>query len=427
MSNLVAWFICKGATQKITLPFLPPSNTKGKTRRQKCSSPFASPNVTTVEEAMFRFPISVALRCCTTFASEQATVYVTSLPWISGKGQLIDYFRQFGPVATGAMHLYGSEEVVMQKRLCKDCIKLMAGRLPCGCLIEQETNDSLKIEYFFERYAYEGYPSERKHLHTSLESSLASQFILLKSSVGVSSNEDAMKSDRVAGELNQLGGTFVNGRPLPLPTRIRIVELAQIGIRPCDISRELRVSHGCVSKILNRYQATGSVLPGAIGGSKPRVTTPSVVDHIRMLKQHDPTIFAWEIRERLIADGICGESAVPSVSSISRILRHKVNNETGRSCCGVVFNHQSVSNQASHMLHRHHHHPYLSYSLPVNPVLSVHRSCDLMATGSMFSMESSQHYAPYRLNSISRNGHLYSSAHRSCPLHAQDYALPSPS
>ncbi|KHJ46484.1 hypothetical protein D918_03537 [Trichuris suis] len=52
------------------------------------------------KEAMFRFPISVALRCCTTFASEQATVYVTSLPWISGKGQLIDYFRQFGPVAS---------------------------------------------------------------------------------------------------------------------------------------------------------------------------------------------------------------------------------------------------------------------------------------------------------------------------------------
>ncbi|KAG0424954.1 hypothetical protein HPB47_027846 [Ixodes persulcatus] len=76
------------------------------------------------------------------------------------------------------------------------------------------------------------------------------------------------------GEVNQLGGVFVNGRPLPNGVRLRIVELAQLGVRPCDISRQLRVSHGCVSKILARFHETGSILPGAIGGSKPRVTTP---------------------------------------------------------------------------------------------------------------------------------------------------------
>ena len=84
-------------------------------------------------------------------------------------------------------------------------------------------------------------------------------------------------AEQTNGEVNQLGGVFVNGRPLPNTTRLRIVELAQLGIRPCDISRQLRVSHGCVSKILARYNETGSILPGAIGGSKPRVTTPNVV------------------------------------------------------------------------------------------------------------------------------------------------------
>lgn len=124
--------------------------------------------------------------------------------------------------------------------------------------------------------------------------------------------------------MNQLGGIFVNGRPLPNQTRLRIVELARLGIRPCDISRQLRVSHGCVSKILARYHETGSILPGAIGGSKPRVTTPKVVSYIRELKQKDPGIFAWEIRDRLLTEGVCDKNNVPSVSSISRILRNKL-------------------------------------------------------------------------------------------------------
>ncbi|XP_060790280.1 paired box protein Pax-1a [Neoarius graeffei] len=132
--------------------------------------------------------------------------------------------------------------------------------------------------------------------------------------------------EQTYGEVNQLGGVFVNGRPLPNAIRLRIVELAQLGIRPCDISRQLRVSHGCVSKILARYNETGSILPGAIGGSKPRVTTPNVVKSIREYKQGDPGIFAWEIRDRLLADGVCDKYNVPSVSSISRILRNKIGN-----------------------------------------------------------------------------------------------------
>lgn len=86
----------------------------------------------------------------------------------------------------------------------------------------------------------------------------------------------------------------------------------------------MRVSHGCVSKILARYHETGSILPGAIGGSKPRVTTPKVVRYIKELKQNDPGIFAWEIRDKLLSEGVCDKNSVPSVSSISRILRNKL-------------------------------------------------------------------------------------------------------
>src|SRR6218665_4212142 len=113
--------------------------------------------------------------------------------------------------------------------------------------------------------------------------------------------------------VNPLGGMFVNGRPLPDSIRQRIVELAHGGARPCDISRILQVSNGCVSKILGRYYDTGTYLPKAIGGSKPRVATTTIVQEIMAYKSQCPSIFAWESRDRLLADGGCTVDNAPSV------------------------------------------------------------------------------------------------------------------
>ncbi|KAK3852076.1 hypothetical protein Pcinc_041323 [Petrolisthes cinctipes] len=123
------------------------------------------------------------------------------------------------------------------------------------------------------------------------------------------------------GRVNQLGGVFINGRPLPNHIRLKIVEMAAAGVRPCVISRQLRVSHGCVSKILNRYQETGSIRPGVIGGSKPKVTTPDIEKRIDDYKKENPGVFSWEIRDRLVKEGVVDKTSAPSVSSISRILR----------------------------------------------------------------------------------------------------------
>nr|AAC40198.1 Pax4d [Rattus norvegicus] len=121
--------------------------------------------------------------------------------------------------------------------------------------------------------------------------------------------------------VNQLGGLFVNGRPLPLDTRQQIVQLAIRGMRPCDISRSLKVSNGCVSKILGRYYRTGVLEPKGIGGSKPRLATPAVVARIAQLKDEYPALFAWEIQRQLCAEGLCTQDKAPSVSSINRVLR----------------------------------------------------------------------------------------------------------
>ena len=65
------------------------------------------------------------------------------------------------------------------------------------------------------------------------------------------------------GQFNQLGGVFINGRALPIEIRQQIVDMSHQGIKPCVISRTLKVSHGCVSKILSRFSKTGSIAPGA--------------------------------------------------------------------------------------------------------------------------------------------------------------------
>ncbi|KAL9703801.1 hypothetical protein quinque_007319 [Culex quinquefasciatus] len=142
------------------------------------------------------------------------------------------------------------------------------------------------------------------------------------------------------GRMNQLGGVFINGRPLPNHIRFKIVELAAQGVRPCVISRQLRVSHGCVSKILNRYQETGSIRPGVIGGSKPRVSTPEIENRIEEMRKANPGIFSWEIRDKLIKEGVCDKNSAPSISSISRLLRGgRVDDHEGRadhSISGIV-------------------------------------------------------------------------------------------
>ncbi|XP_061223962.1 paired box protein Pax-4 [Neopsephotus bourkii] len=126
---------------------------------------------------------------------------------------------------------------------------------------------------------------------------------------------------RGPSSVNQLGGLFLNGRPLPACKRRRIIELAACGIRSSDISRSLKVSNGCVSKILGHYYRTGAVGPKAMGGSKPRTATPEVVARIAQMKLEQPSLFAWEIRRQLHAEGTCTSSRIPSVSSINRVLR----------------------------------------------------------------------------------------------------------
>ncbi|CAL8277788.1 unnamed protein product [Boreogadus saida] len=141
------------------------------------------------------------------------------------------------------------------------------------------------------------------------------------------------------GRVNQLGGV-VHQLAGPLPNHIPPQDSGDGPPTESGPASSPGSSAFCrtaaLSKILCRYQETGSIRPGAIGGSKPRqVATPDVEKRIEEYKRDNPGMFSWEIRDKLLKDGVCDRSSVPSgeassVSSISRVLRARFGKERRR-------------------------------------------------------------------------------------------------
>ena len=77
-----------------------------------------------------------------------------------------------------------------------------------------------------------------------------------------------------------------------------------------------------------------------------QVATPSVVKRIIRIKTDNPGMFAWEIREQLLAHRVCDPASIPSVSSINRILRNAghevVEHEAGEATPGMEISAVSI-------------------------------------------------------------------------------------
>ena len=63
------------------------------------------------------------------------------------------------------------------------------------------------------------------------------------------------------------------------------------------------LKYECICQLLEtliglRYQETGSIRPGVLGGSKPKLATPEIEAKIEGYKRENPGVFSWEIRDR---------------------------------------------------------------------------------------------------------------------------------
>ena len=119
----------------------------------------------------------------------------------------------------------------------------------------------------------------------------------------------------------------MNGKPLPNSVRQKIIEMAEYGIRPCDISRQLKVSHGCISKLLSKYNDTGSFEPGRAQRKTSGDVSSEVKNKIAEYRSITPGIFSWEVREKLLADGLCSKETLPGLYEISKLLRKPMHDD----------------------------------------------------------------------------------------------------
>ncbi|CAD5211895.1 unnamed protein product [Bursaphelenchus okinawaensis] len=150
------------------------------------------------------------------------------------------------------------------------------------------------------------------------------------------------------GRVNQLGGVFINGRPLPHHVRLQIVELAAKGVKPCHISRQLRVSHGCVSKILYRYAETGTVVPGQVSvASETNKVSEEVEQHVIGVHMNHPEMSAAKIRSSLITQGICNRNELPSTQFITKIIKAQENRiQLKHSILNILSDHEKHKNSS---------------------------------------------------------------------------------
>ena len=146
-----------------------------------------------------------------------------------------------------------------------------------------------------------------------------------------------------SSKFNQLGGLFLNGKPLPNSVRQKIIEMAELGIRPCDISRQLKVSHGCISKLLSKYNDTGSFE----AGRRTRRGGSEMNSKIEECGRAFPGVLSSEDKEKLLASGLCSRETLLSVPTNSSVAREEGMNDEDRAGKCVVKNtrHWRVQNK----------------------------------------------------------------------------------
>ena len=122
----------------------------------------------------------------------------------------------------------------------------------------------------------------------------------------------------MAGRRNSLGRIYESGKALSGAFREEIIELYNQGFTANEISSSLKVTVRGVNKIVDHFRRYGTVLPFTQGGSDPHIMTNDLLQCIELWKLEKPSVYAKEIQQRLLLEGLCDRDKLPSISTINQ-------------------------------------------------------------------------------------------------------------
>ena len=105
--------------------------------------------------------------------------------------------------------------------------------------------------------------------------------------------------------------------------RVRVVRDVEAGASRRSVAARYRVSVSFVVKLVNRWQAAGTLKPRRIGGAKIHALAPHL-ELVRQLLAEVPDITLEELRLRLAAQGVqVGRSSVDRFLAVHKLTRKK--------------------------------------------------------------------------------------------------------
>ena len=116
--------------------------------------------------------------------------------------------------------------------------------------------------------------------------------------------------------VNQQHGIYDNGKALPQFYRERVLDLHHQGFSQRQIAQDMRVSVGYVNKVVQLYEHSNSSLAAPRNRPVRNKFTRDVIEYVECEKLCKPSVYASEIQQRLLLDGISPPGYVPSQSGI---------------------------------------------------------------------------------------------------------------
>lgn len=120
---------------------------------------------------------------------------------------------------------------------------------------------------------------------------------------------------------NQNGGIYDNGRRNSRLLRERVLDLNHQGFSQRRIAQEVRSSRHFVNNVLLEYDITNSNQPPAKKHKGRTVLSPDACECIEVEKLCKPSVYAAELQNRLVFDGIVHPLDIPHRATIGHYLK----------------------------------------------------------------------------------------------------------